>query len=96
MCIRDRALLGLGYCALDAGELKAAAKHFERCYLSGAKWKEIAAEAWFQHGQVLEKMQDRPGALTAYRTLLERKDLAYLPPAREARTRISALEGGRP
>jgi len=93
---KARALLALGHCALEAGDLKRAAKHFERCYLSGAKWKDIAAEAWLQHGLVLEKLTDRAAALTAYRALLEKKDLAFLPPAKEARARIAALEGGAP
>ena len=93
---KARALLALGFCALDAGDLKRAAKHFERCYLSGAKWKDTAAEAWLQHGLVLEKFKDRGAALTAYRALLDKKDLAFLPPARQARARIAALEGGAP
>lgn len=93
---KARALLALGYCAVDAGDLKRAAKHFERCYLSGAKWKDSAAEAWLQHGLVLEKLKDRAAALTAYRALLEKKDLAALAPVKEARARIAVLEGGAP
>ena len=93
---KARALLTLGYAALDAGDDKRAAKYFERCYLSGAKWKDTAAEAWLQHGLTLEKLKDRAAALTAYRALLEKKDLAALSPAKAARERIAALEGGAP
>ncbi len=93
---KARALLALGYAAMDAGDDKRAAKHFERCYVSGAKWKDTAAEAWLQHGLVLEKLKERAAALTAYRALLEKKDLASLSPAKEARARIAALEGGVP
>ena len=93
---KARALLALGYCAMETGDPKRAAKHFERCYLSGAKWKETAAEAWLQHGLVLEKLKENAAALTTYRALLEKKDLAALPPARDARARIAALEGGAP
>ena len=91
---KSRALLALGHCAMDTGDLKRAASHFERCYLSGAKYKDTAAEARLQHGLIFEKLKDRAGALTAYRDLLERKDLAFLPPAQQARARITALEGG--
>ncbi len=93
---KARALLALGYCALEAGDLKRAAKHFERCYLSGAKWKNTAAEAWLQHGLVLEKLKENAAALAAYRALVEKKDLASLSPAKEALARIAALEGGAP
>ena len=93
---KAKALLGLGHCALDAGDLQKAAARFERCCLSGARFKETAAEAWLHHGLVLEKLRDRAAALTAYRTLLEKKDLAFLPPARQARERLLALEGGPP
>ena len=93
---KARALLLLGYCAMDAGDLRHAAVHFERCALSGAKFKDTAAEARLQHGLVLEKLQDQPAALAAYRALLERKDLAALAPARTARERLTALEAGTP
>ena len=93
---KARALLALGYCALDAGDAKRAATHFERCWLSGAKFKDTAAEARLQHGLALEKLKDPAGALAVYRGLLEKNDLATLSPAQEARGRIAALEGGRP
>lgn len=93
---KARALLELGRCAQDAGDLRRAMTHFERCYLSGAKYKDTAAEARLQHGIMLEKLQDSAGALTAYRALLEKRDLALLAPAKLARARITALEGGAP
>lgn len=93
---KARALLGLGYLALDAGDLKLAAKHFQRCYLSGAKWKDTAAEAWLQHGLALERLKDQTNALKTYREMLAKIDLAALPPATEARARLAKLEGGTP
>jgi TolA-binding protein len=93
---KARALLALGHCIMDTGDLKRAATHFERCYLSGAKYKDTAAEARLQHGLLLEKLHGKAAALTAYRELLEKKDLAFLPPAQQARARITALEGGAP
>lgn len=90
------ALLGLGYLALDAGDLKLAGRHFQRCYLSGAKWKDTAADAWLQHGLVLEKLNDQANALKTYREMLAKNDLAAQPPAAEARARLAILEGGAP
>jgi tetratricopeptide (TPR) repeat protein len=91
---KARALLGLGYLALEANDLPLAATHFQRCYLSGAKWKETAAEARLQHGLVLERMNDQANAARTYRELLAKNDLAALPPAQEARERLTKLEGG--
>jgi tetratricopeptide (TPR) repeat protein len=93
---KARALLALGYGALDSGDLKGAARHFERCYLSGAKYRETAAEARLQHGLVLEKLNDKAAALSVYRDLTARKDLSFLPPGLQARERLTALEGGAP
>ena len=93
---KARALLALGHCALDAGDLPLAAKHFQRCCLSGAKWKDTAAEAWLQHALVLEQLRDRPAAVATLRTMLAKPDLAALPPAKEARAKLAAWEGGAP
>ncbi len=93
---KARALLGLGYLALDANDLPLAAKHFQRCCLSGAKWKETAAEAWLQHGLVLERMNDAASAARTYQAMLAKNDLAAQPPARQARERLAKLEGGAP
>jgi tetratricopeptide (TPR) repeat protein len=91
---KARALLALGYLAREAIDLPLAAKHFQRCYLSGAKWKDTAAEARLQHGLVLEKMNDQANAVRTYKELLAKNELASLPPAKEARERLAKLEGG--
>jgi len=91
---KARALLALGYLAVEANDFALAARHFQRCYLSGAKWKDTAAEAWLQHGKVLEKLNEAAKAASTYKEMLAKKDLASLPPASEARERLAKLEGG--
>ena len=93
---KARALLELGRCSILAGDHPGAARHFQRCYLSGARWKDCAAEAWLQHGRTLEHLKDPAAAADVYRGLLARNDMAALPPARAARERLAALEGSAP
>jgi hypothetical protein len=90
---KARALLELGRCAQLAGDPARAAGHYQRCYLSGGKWKESAAEARWQHGRVLEEMNDEAGARAVYRELVERRDLAGQPAVQAARERLKAMGG---
>ena len=93
---KARALLELGRCALVRQDPAAAAKHFERCYLSGAKFKEFAAQAWLEHGQVLEQQKKPEAAVPVYQALLAKRDYAALPAAAQARERLKSLTGGTP
>ena len=90
---KARALLELGRCAQLAGDAVRAAGYFERCYLSGGKWKESAAEARWQHGRVLEEMNEAERARAVYRELVERRDLAGEPVVQAAKERLKAMGG---
>lgn len=89
---KARALLALGRIALQSGDAARAAILFERCYLSGAKHRETAAEARLLHGRALEAAGRSPEAAAVYRELLTRRELAPSPAAAEARQRLSRLE----
>lgn len=93
---KARALLELGRCALAQSNPGAAARHFERCYLSGAKFREFAAPAWLEHGLVLESINQPEEAANVYRALLAKRDFATTPPASRARERLKSLTGGQP
>jgi tetratricopeptide (TPR) repeat protein len=93
---KARALLELGRCALARQDLPAAARHFQRCYLSGAKFKDHASQAWLQHGQVLETQKNIPEAITTYQALLAKRDYAALPAATQARDRLKSLTASQP
>ena len=90
---KARALLELGRCAQESGDAVRAAGYFERCYLSGGKWKESAAEARWQHGRVLEEMNEAERARAVYRELVERRDLAGEPVVQAAKERLKAMGG---
>jgi len=93
---KARALLELGRCALAARDVPAAVRHFQRCYLSGAKFKEYAAPAWVEHGQALESQKKPDEAIPVYQALLAKRDDAALPAAAQGRARLKALTGGTP
>ena len=93
---KARALLELGRSALARRDPISAAKHFERCYLSGAKFKEYAAPAWLEHGMVLESQQKPEAAVPVYQALLAKRDFAALPAAAQARERLKTITGGTP
>ena len=93
---KARALLELGRCALAQQNPTLAARHFERCYLSGAKFREFAAPAWLEHGLVLEFLKKPDEASVVYRALLAKRDYATTPPAIRARERLKILTGGPP
>lgn len=88
---KARALLELGRCALAQQDPARAARHFQRCYLSGANFREWAAQAWLEHGLALESQRQGPAALAVYQAFLAKREWAALPPAAQARTRIQAL-----
>ncbi|MES2466812.1 MAG: tetratricopeptide repeat protein [Verrucomicrobiota bacterium] len=92
---KARALLELGRCALAQANPAGAARHFERCYLSGAKFREFAAPAWLEHGLVLESINKPEEAAIVYRALLAKRDFATTPPAIQARERLKSLTGGK-
>ena len=89
--LKARALLELGRTALAGKDSTAAARHFERCYLSGAKFKEYAAPAWLAHGQLLESQNKSSEAAAVYQALLSKKDYTSLPVAATARDRLKLL-----
>lgn len=95
---KARALLELGRCALAANQAERALRHFERCCLSGAHYRDIAVQAWLARGQVLEAMRQPEAAADIFRQMLAKRELAVLPPAAEARERLKTLtgEGGPP
>ncbi len=93
---KARALLELGRCALLRKDMAAASRHFERCYLSGAKFKEYAGPAWLEHGQALEAQKKPEAAIPVYQALLARRDYAALPATTAARERLKILTGGTP
>ena len=86
----------MGRCAFTRNDLPTAARYFERCYLSGAKFKEFAAQAWLEHGQVLEQQKKPEAAVPVYQALLAKRDYAALPAAAQARERLKSLTGGTP
>lgn len=96
---KARALLELGRCALAANEPDRALRHFERCCLSGAHSREIAAEAWLQRGRILESRHQPEAAAEVLRQMLAKRDLATLPAGAQARERLQVLtepKGGQP
>lgn len=90
---KARALLELGRCALDRGDPAKAATHFQRCYLSGARFPEFAGEAWIQHGLCLEALKRTDEAVKVYQALLAKRGFKTLPVAGRARERLAALGG---
>ena len=88
---KARALLEWGRCALAQQDPARAAQHFQRCYLSGAKFREYAAQAWLEHGLALEAQQQRPAAIAVYQAFLAKRECAALPPAAQARERLQIL-----
>ncbi|MES2705504.1 MAG: tetratricopeptide repeat protein [Verrucomicrobiota bacterium] len=93
---KARALLELGRCALAANQPERALGHFERCCLSGAHYRAIAAEAWLQRGQILESLHKPEAAAEVLRQMLAKRELASQPPAAEARQRLKTLTGSQP
>ena len=93
---KARALLELGRCALTRNDLPTAARYFERCYLSGAKFREYAAPAYLEHGQSLESQKKPEAAILVYQALLAKRDYLALPAAAQARERLKNLTGGMP
>ena len=88
---KARALLELGRCALAQEDPARAARHFQRCYLSGANFRDCAAEAWLEHGLALESQRHLSDAIAVYQAFLAKRDCAALPPAARARARLQAL-----
>jgi len=93
---KARALFELGNTALARHDLPGAARHFERCYLSGGKFRNYAAPAWCQHAQVLESQKKIPEAIAAYQAFLKKPDYAALPSAATARERLRILTAIQP
>ena len=88
---KARALLEMGRCAFAAKDFPSAVRHFQRCYLSGAKFKEYAAPAWLEHGQALESQKKSDEAIPVYQALLAKREYAALPAAATARERLKSL-----
>ncbi len=88
---KARALLELGRTALARQDNATAARHFERCYLSGARFKEFAAPAWLEHAALLESQKQPEAALRVYQALLAKKDYQSHPAAATARERVKSL-----
>lgn len=86
-----QALLALGHLHLASRDPARATPFFQRCYLSGAKWKDSAADARFHHGLCLEQQNHTDEAASVYRELLAKPDLAAFPHTAKASKRLSAL-----
>jgi len=93
---KARALLELGRTALARHDLPGAARHLERCYLSGGKFKEWAGPAYLELGQILETQKKIPEAIATYRALLNKREYAALPVTGQARGRLKALTDSPP
>ena len=93
---KARALLELGRTALARKDPATAARHFERCYLSGARFKEYAPAAFLAHAQILESQQKIPEAISTYEALLAKREYASLPAATSARERLKSLSPAQP
>ena len=85
------ALLGLGHCARETGDLAKAAMHFQRCALSFARHKDLAAEAWLQHGLTLEARKEPAAAVAVYTEMLSQAGVSAEAPAAAARDRLASL-----
>lgn len=88
---KARALLELGRLALAQQDPVLAARHFERCYLSGAKFGEFASQAWLEHGRLLEAAQKPAEAAALYQDFLTKRAYASLPAASLIRERLKTL-----
>lgn len=88
---KARALLELGRLALAEQNPALAARHFERCYLSGAKFGEFASQAWLEHGRLLETAQKPAEATALYQDFLTKRGYATLPAATLIRERLKNL-----
>jgi TolA-binding protein len=88
---KSKALLAIGHLHLKARDPARAAPFFQRCYLSGAKFKASAAEARLHHGLCLEQLHDPDAATAIFRELLARPDLAAFPHTATARQRLASL-----
>ncbi|MDB6069353.1 MAG: hypothetical protein JWL81_524, partial [Verrucomicrobiales bacterium] len=88
---KARALLELGHLALADHNPTLAARHFERCYLSGAKFGEFASQAWLEHGRLLEAAQKPAEAAALYQDFLTKRGYGTLPAAALIRERLKNL-----
>jgi tetratricopeptide (TPR) repeat protein len=88
---KARALLLLAKCEAAAGDFKKAGGHFNRGYLSFGKFKDLTAESYLGHGQMLEKQNQPDAARKVYEEFMGRKELATLPVAQKISQQLANL-----
>ncbi len=93
---KAEALLRLGRSYAEEGEHRKAIVYFERLYVAYGKFGELNAQAYWERGRSLERMQLAGEALETYEELVAREDLRPFAEAREATERIEALRREQP
>lgn len=94
--VKAKALLRIGLSYSGQGRHEKSAFYFERVYVAYSGFGALNAQAYWERGQILEKMERPREALETYSEFVGRKDLESFPERSDALHRVADLQARLP